>query len=190
MKVEIESVVDDIHVIYGETTPRKFIELGYKLENLEQIIEEPTITGCSLCKNDKQVCYLYFYNIKEFIDINMLYDIPIDFVFLDTIPFKKVIKFSLSQKVLFNITVHLLSAVIFYFMFKYKFLPISEERTNSGIVILALPTIICALIWAEPLINTKGKVFKKILVGLSMIFNLVITIIILFVINEIILKIN
>lgn len=72
----------DIIVKYGQTTVQELLDLGYKIKDLVQILEEPTLTECNLYKNDKQVASLTFYDINKTITLNKLSDFPIDFVYL------------------------------------------------------------------------------------------------------------
>ncbi|MFV0393504.1 MAG: hypothetical protein ACK5LC_03770 [Coprobacillaceae bacterium] len=78
--MEKKLILEDMEIVFSETTPKEIIEKGYHLDNVEQILEEPTITGCELCKGNKRIANLYFYNIKREVTLEELYNIEIDFV--------------------------------------------------------------------------------------------------------------
>lgn len=177
-------IVNDFTIQYGVTTTQELIRQGYTVANLEQIIEEPTITSCKLVKKNKIVARLYYYDIKEYIEIEQLLIEPIDFVLIERKPQTLYKKNSYSQILKYTILIHLFSAMLFLLVYLIPpLLTFVENSGNSqgypkmgfGMILLILPALIITFISSGNVVGTKGNMIKKLVLSLWFIVNVCIS---------------
>lgn len=179
----------NIVIKYGYTPVQELLNIGYSVSDLIQITEEPVVATCNLNKNGETVAILSFYGLKEKITIDQLRDIPIDLIFFNNIGKRSGIKgLSYNQacknRIVWTCLIHFFAAGIFFCIYAIPFLftwvQKAEFRARGGrmpvgMVLLILPAILITFIWGG-VESKRNDTSRKILLSFWLIFNVIISI--------------
>lgn len=188
---------DGFTVQYGKTKVQELLDKGYSISALEQIVEEPALASCDLNKDNEVVAILSFWNIKEMISQEQLYDVPIDLVLLENTK-RKNPKTKLApqktfrKRIIWTVLIHSIAAAIFFCVYAipplFYWVQNTEFRLAGGAapigaVLLILPALVITFIWSGGVIGEKG-VCKKIALSFWLILNVIISLVYLILIDN------
>lgn len=102
-------------------------------------------------------------------------------------------KATLRKQILLTAAIHIVAAAVFAFIcaipsmlewVRYAKFHSHGGEAPIGIILLVLPALFVAFIWGGDLVGTRGKVGKKILFSLWLIFNVCLSVIYLYFIGK------